>query len=132
MCPETTLPFAIHALDRESRARRGTMQTAHGAVETPAFMAVGTRATVTGLDPNELRVLGAQVILGNTYHLMLRPGPERLRRVGGAHRFMGWDGPLLTDSGGYQIFSLAGDRVIDERGARFRSYIDQRKHMLSP
>jgi queuine tRNA-ribosyltransferase len=95
-------------------------------------MAVGTRATVTGLTPADLTELGAQVVLGNTYHLMLRPGPELFRRVGGIHGFMGWRGPVLTDSGGYQIFSLPGDRTLTEEGARFRSYTDQRIHMLSP
>ena len=95
-------------------------------------MAVGTRATVTGLSPEDLREVRAQVVLGNTYHLMLRPGIETFERVGGIHRFMSWDGPVLTDSGGYQIFSLSADREISERGAMFRSYTDQRKHMLSP
>ncbi len=127
-----TLPFTVHAVDRESRARRGTLVTAHGAVETPTFMAVGTRATVTGLDPMDLTAMGASVVLGNTYHLMLRPGPELFQRVGGIHAFMRWDGPVLTDSGGYQIFSLSEDRTISEKGARFRSYVDQRIHMLSP
>jgi queuine tRNA-ribosyltransferase len=127
-----TLPFTVHAIDRGSRARRGTLVTAHGAVETPTFMAVGTRATVTGLDPHDLVAMGASVVLGNTYHLMLRPGPELFQRVGGIHAFMKWSGPVLTDSGGYQIFSLSGDRTISERGAHFRSYVDQRMHMLSP
>jgi queuine tRNA-ribosyltransferase len=126
------LPFSVSALDSNSRARRGTLVTAHGRVETPAFMAVGTRATVTGVTPAELSEVGAQVVLGNTYHLMLRPGVELFRRVGGIHGFMGWPGPVLTDSGGYQIFSLPGDRTLSEEGARFRSYTDQRIHMLSP
>ena len=126
------LQFSVAAVDRMSRARAGTLVTAHGAVQTPAFMAVGTRATVTGLDPTDLAGLGAQVVLGNTYHLMLRPGPEVMRRVGGIHRFMGWSGPVLTDSGGYQIFSLASDRTLTEAGAQFRSYVDQRLHLLSP
>ena len=126
------LSFTVTALDPGSRARRGRMVTAHGPVETPAFMTVGTRATVTGLDPADLARVGTQVVLGNTYHLMLRPGIELFRRVGGIHRFMGWDGPVLTDSGGYQIFSLAEDRTVDEEGARFRSYADQRMHVLSP
>ena len=126
------LPFSIRGVDPGSRARRGTITTAHGAIETPAFMTVGTRATVTGLDPSDLAAVGVQVVLANTYHLMLRPGPETLRRVGGIHRFMGWSGPVLTDSGGYQIFSLPSDRTINERGARFRSYVDQRVHLLSP
>jgi queuine tRNA-ribosyltransferase len=126
------LPFSVRAVDTHSRARRGSIQTAHGAIETPAFMAVGTRATVTGLTPRDLSEMGAQVVLGNTYHLMLRPGPELFQRVGGIHKFMRWHGPVLTDSGGYQIFSLPEDRTISERGARFRSYVDQRMHMLSP
>src|ERR1700722_18641995 len=126
------LPFTVSAVDPVSRARRGTITTGHGRIETPAFMAVGTRATVTGLTPADLTAMGAQVVLGNTYHLMLRPGPTTFRRVGGIHRFMGWSGPVLTDSGGYQIFSLPGDRTLTEEGARFRSYADQRVHMLSP
>src|SRR5687767_6869173 len=113
------LPFSIEARDPASRARAGTLVTAHGAVSTPVFMTVGTRATVTGLDPLDLQALGAPVVLGNTYHLMLRPGPEAFRRVGGIHRFMGYSGPVLTDSGGYQIFSLASDRTLSERGATF-------------
>ena len=127
-----TLPFTVRALDVHSRARRGTLTTAHGVVETPAFMAVGTRATVTGLTPDDLRAIGTQVVLGNTYHLMLRPGPELFRRVGGIHEYMKWSGPVLTDSGGYQIFSLSEDRTINEKGARFKSYVDQRMYLLSP
>jgi queuine tRNA-ribosyltransferase len=126
------MPFAVSGVDVASRARRGTVLTAHGRIETPAFMAVGTRATVTGLTPADLTEIGTQVVLGNTYHLMLRPGPELFRRVGGIHRFMRWGGPVLTDSGGYQIFSLAGDRTLDETGARFRSYTDGRPQLLSP
>jgi queuine tRNA-ribosyltransferase len=126
------LPFSVRALDPGSRARRGAVVTAHGVIETPAFMSVGTRATVTGLTPDDLRAIGTQVVLGNTYHLMLRPGAELFRRVGGIHRFMRWTGPVLTDSGGYQIFSLAGDRTVDESGARFRAYTDGRTQLLSP
>jgi queuine tRNA-ribosyltransferase len=126
------LPFSIEARDPASGARAGTLVTAHGPVQTPVFMTVGTRATVTGLDPLDLAALGAPVVLGNTYHLMLRPGPEAFRRVGGIHRFMGYAGPVLTDSGGYQIFSLAGDRTVGEDGARFKSYVDGREHLLSP
>jgi queuine tRNA-ribosyltransferase len=95
-------------------------------------MAVGTRATVTGLTPQDLADVGAQVVLANTYHLLLRPGPELFRRVGGIHNFMGYQGPVLTDSGGYQIFSLSADRTLSERGASFKSYVDQRTHLLSP
>jgi queuine tRNA-ribosyltransferase len=124
--------FRTLATDPGSRARRGTMVTAHGVVETPAFMPVGTRATVTGMTPADLRELRAQIILGNTYHLMLRPGPEAFRRTGGIHGFMRWPGPVLTDSGGFQIFSLSHDRVIAEEGARFRSYVDGSPQLLSP
>ncbi len=126
------LPFTVHAVDTGSHARRGTLLTQHGPVETPTFMAVGTRATVTGLTPQDLAHVGTQVVLGNTYHLLLRPGPELFRRVGGIHKFMQWDGPVLTDSGGYQIFSLPAQRLITEKGARFKSYVDQSTHMLSP
>jgi queuine tRNA-ribosyltransferase len=128
------MPFAfeLHSEDPTCRARRGAFVTRHGRVETPCFMPVGTRATVTGLTPDDLRGLGAQVILGNTYHLLLRPGPEAFRHFGGIHRFMAWDGPVLTDSGGFQIFSLAQDRTVTEEGASFRSYVDSRRHLLSP
>jgi queuine tRNA-ribosyltransferase len=124
--------FALGARDPGSRARRGTLLTRRGAVETPAFMPVGTRATVTGLTPDDLAAVGAPILLANTYHLMLRPGAEVFRRVGGIHSFMRWRGPVLTDSGGYQIFSLPGDRTVSERGARFRSYVDGRLSDLTP
>ena len=127
-----TFAFRPGARDGETRARRGTLTTARGVVETPAFMPVGTRASVTGLAPDDLRAAGAEIILANTYHLLLRPGPELFRRIGGIHGFMGWDRPVLTDSGGFQIFSLPGDRTLTEVGARFRSYVDQRFHLLSP
>lgn len=118
--------------DGSTRARRGAFETPHGRVETPVFMPVGTRATVTGLTTEDLQTLGVEIILGNTYHLMLRPGAETFTRFGGIHRFMAWDRPLLTDSGGFQIFSLPGDRSITEEGARFKSYVDSRYHLLSP
>jgi queuine tRNA-ribosyltransferase len=124
--------FRTGARDPTTSARRGTLSTAHGEVETPAFMPVGTRATVTGLTPDDLRAAGAEMILANTYHLLLRPGPDLFRRTGGIHGFMRWDRPVLTDSGGFQIFSLPGDRTLTEEGARFRSYVDQRSHLLSP
>ncbi len=127
-----TMPFEVIATDPGSRARRGSMLTAHGRVETPVFMDVGTRATVTNCAPEDLAEVGTQVVLGNTYHLMLRPGPEAFRKLGGIHKFMGWSGPVLTDSGGYQIFSLPADRTITEQGARFKGYTDQQMHMLSP
>jgi queuine tRNA-ribosyltransferase len=126
------LSFVVTARDRGSRARRGVLTTRRGPVQTPTFMPVGTRATVTGLDAAEVHALGAEVVLANTYHLLLRPGPELFRRVGGIHNFMSWPGAVLTDSGGYQIFSMPNDRVISENGARFRSYTDRRFHMLSP
>jgi queuine tRNA-ribosyltransferase len=126
------LPFSLLTRDPGSRARRGILRTPRGVIETPAFMPVGTRATVTGLAPDELVALGAPILLANTYHLLLRPGPELFRQVGGIHALMKWPGPVLTDSGGYQIFSLPGDRTISEEGARFRSYTDSRAHLLSP
>jgi queuine tRNA-ribosyltransferase len=126
------LSFAVTARDVDSRARRGQLSTTRGVVETPAFMPVGTRATVTGHTVDELAALGAPILLANTYHLLLRPGLELFRRVGGIHSFMGWAGPVLTDSGGYQIFSLSGERTISEEGARFKAYTDGRFHMLSP
>jgi queuine tRNA-ribosyltransferase len=126
------IEFALGARDPGSRARRGTLRTRRGAVETPAFMPVGTRATVTGLTPDDLAAVGAPILLANTYHLMLRPGAEVFRRVGGIHAFMRWPGPVLTDSGGYQIFSLPGDRTLSEKGARFRSYVDGRTSDLTP
>src|SRR5689334_16726505 len=124
--------FQEGARDPGSAARRGTLVTRRGTVETPAFMPVGTRASVTGLDPEELVALDARIILGNTYHLLLRPGPDVMRALGGLHRFMGWERPILTDSGGFQIFSLSSDRVITEEGARFQSYVDCRHHHLTP
>ena len=106
--------------------------TPHGAVVTPAFMAVGTAATVKALDPEDLRAMGAQMILANAYHLHLRPGDEVVRELGGLHRFMAWDGPILTDSGGFQVFSLETLRTLDEDGVEFRSHIDGSKHRFTP
>lgn len=113
-------------------ARRGQLLTAHGLVQTPAFMPVGTQATVKTLLPDEVAATGAQIILANTYHLMLRPGPEVLRRAGGLHRFMGWSGPILTDSGGFQVFSLAHQAKVAEQGVSFRSHIDGDLYYLTP
>ncbi len=113
-------------------ARRGVLQTAHGIIETPAFMPVGTQGVVKALTASHLEEVGAQVILGNTYHLMLRPGDELIARRGGLHKFIGWDKPILTDSGGYQVFSLAGRRKIDESGVEFRSHLDGSAHRLTP
>ena len=113
-------------------ARAGRFVTPHGAVETPAFMAVGTLATVKALDPIDLREIGAQMILANAYHLHLRPGDELIRDFGGLHPFMGWDGPILPDSGGFQVFSLEGLRTVSEDGVEFRSHIDGSLHMFTP
>lgn len=113
-------------------ARRGTLQLVHGTVSTPAFMPVGTYGTVKGMLPAELRHLGADILLGNTYHLMLRPGAEVVRAHDGLHEFMGWDGPILTDSGGFQVWSLAPMRKLDEDGVSFQSHIDGSRHRLTP
>jgi queuine tRNA-ribosyltransferase len=124
--------FELLATDAASKARRGRLTTAHGAIETPAFMPVGTQGTVKGVSPRELRELHAQIILGNTYHLFVRPGIEVIRYFGGLHRFMSWDGPILTDSGGYQIFSLAKIRKITEEGAHFQNHLDGTPTFISP
>ena len=108
----------------DGAARRGVLQTAHGAIETPVFMPVGTQGAVKALTARHLEEIGASIILGNTYHLMLRPGDELIARRGGLHRFIGWNKPILTDSGGYQVFSLAERRKIDENGVEFRSHLD--------
>jgi len=118
--------------DGRTRARLGRLRLPHGIVETPQFMPVGTNATVKALDPDDLHAVGATIILSNTYHLFLRPGHERIQRLGGLHRFMGWDSPILTDSGGFQVVSLADSRKIDEDGATFRSHIDGSTHRLTP
>ena len=114
------------------RARRGRLATAHGVVETPCFMPVGTQATVKTLEPRDLKELGAQIILSNTYHLLVRPGPEIVEGCGGLHAFMGWDGPILTDSGGFQVFSLAKLRKMTADGVRFNSHVDGRELFLGP
>ncbi|MBA3962331.1 MAG: tRNA guanosine(34) transglycosylase Tgt [Chthoniobacterales bacterium] len=124
--------FALLKTDPNSKARRGRLTTAHGVIETPAFMPVGTQGSVKGVSPRELRALEAQVILANTYHLFVRPGMEVMRHFGGLHRFMNWDGPILTDSGGYQIFSLAKIRKITEEGARFQNHLDGTPTFISP
>jgi queuine tRNA-ribosyltransferase len=113
-------------------ARRGTLATAHGEVETPCFMPVGTLGDVKLLEPRDLHEIGARIVLANTYHLWLRPGRETLVAAGGIHRFMAWDGPLLTDSGGYQVFSLESRRVIDDDGVTFRSHLDGSEHRFTP
>ncbi|KQT49173.1 queuine tRNA-ribosyltransferase [Methylobacterium sp. Leaf456] len=122
--------FAIHA--RDGQARTGAISMPRGSIRTPAFMPVGTAATVKAMYPEQVRELGADVVLGNTYHLMLRPGPERMERLGGLHKFMRWDGPILTDSGGFQVMSLSALRKIDEDGVTFRSHVDGSSHRMSP
>lgn len=124
--------FRFEILGRAGAARRGRMFTAHGTVETPAFMPVGTAATVKAMMPDSVRETGAEMILGNAYHLMLRPGAERIAALGGLHKFMNWPGPILTDSGGFQVMSLAKLRKIDEDGVTFRSHIDGSEHHLTP
>ena len=124
--------FEILKKDKNSRARMGKCHTPHGAFETPAFITVGTQATVKAMTPEELREMGAEIILSNTYHLYLRPGHERIRRLGGLHRFMHWEYPLLTDSGGYQVFSLHSLAAVSEEGVRFKSHLDGSEHFLTP
>jgi queuine tRNA-ribosyltransferase len=124
--------FDLRRTDSVTGARRGTFHTPHGPVETPAFMPVGTVGTVKGITADQLRATGAQMILGNTYHLALRPGEETVRALGGLHKFMGWDGPILTDSGGFQLFSLAQMTKVTEEQATFRSHIDGSLLQLSP
>src|SRR6184192_3527516 len=124
--------FDLLTTDPRSKARRGRVTTAHGAIETPAFIPVGTQASVKAVSPRELRELEAQIILGNTYHLFVRPGIEVIRHFGGLHKFMNWNGPILTDSGGYQIFSLAKLRKITEEGAQFQNHVDGKPAFISP
>jgi queuine tRNA-ribosyltransferase len=124
--------FAFILLAADGRARAGSIRTPHGEIPTPAFMPVGTQATVKAMSPRDLHDVGASIILGNTYHLYLRPGDELIARLGGLHRFMGWNGPILTDSGGYQVFSLAQRRTIDADGVTFRSHIDGSEHRFTP
>lgn len=124
--------FAFDLLATSGAARRGRLATAHGNVETPAFMPVGTAATVKAMTPEDVEATGAEIILGNTYHLMLRPGAERIAKLGGLHRFMHWPGPILTDSGGYQVMSLAQLRTLDETGVAFQSHLDGSRHVLTP
>src|SRR6266498_3481926 len=124
--------FQLFAQDRQSKARRGRLTTAHGVIETPAFMPVGTQGSVKAVTPRELRELSAQIVLGNTYHLFVRPGLDVLKHFGGLHRFMSWNGPILTDSGGYQIFSLAKLRKITDEGVHFQNHIDGTPTFISP
>src|SRR3954471_24386225 len=124
--------FGFQLTHTDGAARRGRMTTAHGSVETPAFMPVGTQGAVKGITHREMDDLGAEIMLSNTYHLYLRPGDDLIARRGGLHAFIGWSKPILTDSGGYQVFSLSDRRTIDERGAHFRSHLDGSAHSLTP
>jgi len=124
--------FAFSVLAQDGNARRGRIRTAHGEIDTPAFMPVGTAATVKAMMPESVAATGAQIILGNTYHLMLRPGAERVGELGGLHRFMNWPAPILTDSGGYQVMSLSALREMSENGVVFRSHLDGSRHELTP
>jgi queuine tRNA-ribosyltransferase len=129
---DVTKQFAFTLKAQDGRARLGEIATPRGRIRTPAFMPVGTAATVKAMLPETVRAAGADIILANTYHLMLRPGAERIAKLGGLHRFMGWDGPILTDSGGYQVMSLSKLRRIEERGVTFQSHIDGATHLLTP
>jgi queuine tRNA-ribosyltransferase len=124
--------FSFDLLATNNAARRGRVTTAHGTFETPCFMATGTAATVKGMTFDSVRAAGAELVICNTYHLMIRPGSDRIAALGGLHKFMGWSGPILTDSGGYQVMSLAKLRTMDEKGVIFRSHIDGTKHELTP
>ena len=126
------MSFGFEVTHTDGAARRGRMITPHGVVETPAFMPVGTQGAVKGLTHRDLESVGAEILLSNTYHLYLRPGDDLIARRGGLHEFIGWTRPILTDSGGYQVFSLADRRTITEEGARFRSHLDGTEHMLTP
>src|SRR5690349_9607096 len=124
--------FAFEIAAADGAGRTGTLTMERGAIRTPAFMPVGTAATVKAMRPEEVLASGADIILGNTYHLMLRPGAERVARLGGLHRFMGWERPILTDSGGYQVMSLSELTKVTEEGVSFASHLDGTRHMLSP
>jgi len=127
------MKFNIHATDKASKARTGIIETAHGNIETPIFMPVGTAGTVKSVNQRDLQNdIKAQIILGNTYHLNLRPGTAILEKAGGLHKFMNWDKPILTDSGGYQVYSLSAVRKLTEEGVKFSSHIDGSKHFISP
>lgn len=124
--------FKFHLKKTHNKARTGYIETKHGVIRTPAFMPVGTRASVKAMLPESVKSTGSDIILGNTYHLMLKPGAEIIAKFGGLHKFMNWSGPILTDSGGYQVMSLSDLRRITEEGVEFRSHIDGSKHMLTP
>ncbi len=124
--------FKFHLKATHNKARTGLIETAHGSILTPAFMPVGTRGSVKAMFPESVKSTGSDIILGNTYHLMLKPGAERIAKLGGLHKFINWSGPILTDSGGFQVMSLSDLRKITEAGVEFRSHIDGSKHMLTP
>ena len=124
--------FGYRKIANDHVARLGEIVTPRGIIRTPAFMPVGTGATVKALYPEQVKAAGADILLANTYHLMLRPGAERIARLGGLHSFMRWDGPILTDSGGFQVMSLGKLRQISEEGVQFRSHVDGARHMLTP
>ena len=126
------ITYELLHVDKNSGARRGVIHTPHGDIQTPVFMPVGTQATVKAMTPEELKEIEAQIILSNTYHLYLRPGNDLVKEAGGLHEFMKWDRPILTDSGGFQVFSLGPLRKITEEGVEFKSYLDGSKHFLSP
>ncbi len=126
------MSFELLATDPKTAARRGRLHTPHGTIETPIFMPVGTQGTVKSVHPVELNAIGAQVILGNTYHLFVRPGMEVMREAGGLHKFANWDKPILTDSGGFQVFSLAKIRKITEEGVQFNNHVDGSPMLLGP
>ncbi|MTI70949.1 MAG: tRNA guanosine(34) transglycosylase Tgt [Firmicutes bacterium] len=127
-----TIKYELIKESSECKARLGKLHTPHGVIDTPIFMPVGTKATVKAMTPEELKDIGSQIILGNTYHLYLRPGHDLIKRAGGLHKFMNWNKPILTDSGGFQVFSLGDLRDITEKGVEFRSHIDGSKHFISP
>ncbi len=128
----TALRYEFIKKCKQTGARLGVVHTPHGSFDTPAFMPVGTQATVKGMSPDELKEVGADIILSNTYHLYMRPGNDLIKEAGGLHRFMNWDRPILTDSGGFQVFSLSDLRNIKEEGVTFKSHIDGSKHMFTP
>ena len=130
--PRQDVSLLLPPPQTDGAARRGEIVTPHGKVQTPAFMPVGTQATVKGLTPETVRETGAEIVLGNTYHLMLRPGAERIAALGGLHAFMQWPGPILTDSGGFQVMSLSSLRKLSEQHVVFRSHLDGAMHELSP
>ncbi len=126
------MQFKFNISNIHKKSRTGVIDTAHGQIKTPAFMPVGTRGTVKGMFPESVKQTNSDIVLGNTYHLMLKPGADRIEKFGGLRKFMNWDGPILTDSGGFQVMSLSDLRKMSEKGVEFSSHIDGSKHMLTP